>query len=112
MKLITSPKSMSTLIIGATCALMVTAATAPAHAADTYAKYETQAAMGKITQMPGKSKRKVIPRRVNHARYDVMAEKGTFLIPRPKHKKKTPAQLAKRYNHAEYDTQHSSDHDG
>ena len=95
----------STLTINATifaAALAFAATTASSSiAADTYAEYETQASLGNITQMPGKTKRKTGPRKVNHARYEVMAEKGIFL--QPKREKKTPAQLAKRRNHAEYD---------
>jgi len=94
-------------LIGASCAVLIAAS--GASAADTYAEYETQADLGKITQMPGKTKRKTGPRAVNHARYEVLAEKGIFI--QPKRIKKTPAELAKRRNHAEYDVQYN-DTDG
>jgi len=96
-----STKAMSRIFIGAALVVMTTAS-AQAVAADTYAEYETQASLGNITQMPGKTKRETGPRKVNHAYYEVMAEKGIFI--QPKRHIKTPAELAKRRNHAEYDT--------
>jgi len=101
-----SVKSMHRIVIGATLAALTTVGT-QAFAADTYAEYETQASLGHITQMPGKSKRVTGPRKVNHARYDVMAEKGIFI--QPKRHIKTPTELAKRRNHAQYDTLHGED---
>lgn len=98
-----STKTMSRIFIGAALAVITTAST-QAVAADTYAEYETQASLGNITQMPGKTKRKTGPRKVNHAYYEVMAEKGIFI--QPKRHIKTPAELAKRRNHAEYDAKY------
>ncbi|HEY9081669.1 hypothetical protein [Magnetovibrio sp.] len=95
-----SHKTLNRILIGAALVAMTTVGT-QAIAADTYAEYETQASLGNITQMPGKYKRETGPRKINHAQYEVMAEKGIFI--QPKRHIKTPAELAKRRNHAEYD---------
>lgn len=105
----TTRKTASGLILGTTCALLIAAGSTQSFAADTYAEYETQASLGNVTQMPGKSKRETGPRKVNHARYEVMAEQGIFI--QPKRHIKTPAELAQRRNHAEYDALYD-EHDG
>ena len=98
-----STKTMNRILIGTALVAMTTVAVgSQAVAADTYAESETQASLGNVTQMPGKTKRKTGPRKVNHAYYEVMAEKGIFI--QPKRAVKTPAELAKRRNHADYDT--------
>jgi len=101
-KMLRKPSMITHIAFGATL-VALTVVGVQASAADTYAEYETQASLGHITQMPGKSKRKTGPRKVNHAQYEVMAEKGIFI--QPKRVKKTPSELAKQRNHAEYDTQ-------
>lgn len=95
------------LVFGAAATSFVALSTVEASAADTYAEYETQADLGNITQMPGKTAKTHGPRKVNHARYEVMAEKGIFI--QPKSNKPSPSELAKRKNHAEYDVQNDID---
>ena len=98
---------VSTIVFGAVASFFVVMSAGQAVDADTYAQYETQAALGNITQMPGKTARKTGPRKVNHARYEVMAEKGIFI--QPKSDKPSVSELAKRTNHAEYDTNNDID---
>lgn len=100
-------KFANTFVLGTAAMAFVALTASHTIAADTYAEYETKADLGIITQMPGKSAKKAQPRKVNHARYEVMAEKGIFL--QPKKNKPTPSQLAKRLNHAEYDVQNDID---
>ena len=95
-------KLVYALVFGAAASFFVAISAGQAMAADTYAEYETQADLGNITQMPGKTAKKTGPRKVNHARYEVMAEKGIFI--QPKSDKPTVSELAKRKNHAAYDT--------
>ena len=100
-------KLVYALVFGATATFFLAISAGNALAADTYAQYETQADLGNITQMPGKTAKKTGPRKVNHAYYEVMAEKGIFI--QPKSDKPSAAELAKRVNHAEYDTQNDID---
>jgi len=89
-------KTLVSAVIGMSCAMMIATA-APAQATD----------MNSETQAKTKTmKKKVTPRRVNHAKYDVMAEKGIFLLPQ---RKPAPRKLTKhkvtprKVNHARYD---------
>ena len=102
-----SNKLVYALVFGAAASFFVAITAGKAMAADTYAQYETQADLGNITQMPGKTAKKTGPRKVNHARYEVMAEKGIFI--QPKSDKPSVSELAKRMNHAEYDTNNDID---
>jgi len=95
------------LVFGAAATTFITLSAVEASAADTYAQYETQADLGNITLMPGKTAKTYGPRKVNHARYEVMAEKGIFI--QPKSDEPTPSELAKRKNHAAYDVQNDID---
>lgn len=98
-------KTIYALAFSAAAALSMTVGSHSAMAADTYAQYDALADRGIITQMPGKTARKIEPRKVNHARYEVMAAKGIYLQPQRDHL--SPHQLAARKNHAQYDVLHS-----
>ncbi|HEY9079821.1 hypothetical protein [Magnetovibrio sp.] len=100
-------KLVYALVFGAAASFFIAISAGQALAADTYAQYETQADLGIITQMPGKTAKKAEPRKVNHARYEVMAEKGIFI--QPKSDKPNASELAKRLNHAEYDAYNDID---
>ena len=95
------------LVFGACATVIVALSAGQAVAGGSHAKYDTLADMGIITQMPGKTAKKAEPRKVNHARYETLAEKGVFI--QPASQKESPAELAKRLNHAEYDTQNDID---
>ena len=109
-------KTVYALVFGAAAAFFIAIGSGQALAADTYAQYDTQADRGVITQMPGKSARKAEPRKVNHARYEVMAEKGIYI--QPWREIATPHQLAERIrknkmqDDAQDDTQNGADIDG
>jgi len=102
-------KTVPALILGAAASLSVAMFTNQTLAADTYAQYETLADMGIITPMPGKSAKKAEPRKVNHARYEVLAEKGIFI--QPKSDKPSTSELAKRHHHAQYDAEYDAEYD-
>jgi len=97
----------STLVFGAATSFFLALSANQALAAETYAQYDTLADRGIITPMPGKTVKKTGPRKVNHARYEVLAEKGIFI--QPKSDKLSPAELAKRINHAQYDVHNDID---
>lgn len=107
-----SNKTVYALVLGATAAFFVAIGAGDALAADTYAQYDTLADRGIITQMPGKSARKVEPRKVNHARYEVMADKGVYI--QPLRERPTPHQLAERIrkNQSKNEMHFDSDIDG